>query len=1120
MVRSLFSVFLAACLGAASITVASAQSTTSGDITGTVTDPSGAVTPHATVTLTNAGTNASVTTTTSIQGYYRFSFVPSGTFNLSVSATGFQTQQVKGIVVTAGQPTVANFKLTLASASSSVIVTSTSDMLQTGNADVNTSFSTQMIQNIPNPGGDITYFAQTAPGVVMNTQSGYGNFVADGMPGTSNLFSINGSNNNDPFFGINNSGASNLMLGSNDIAEANVVNSPYSGQYGQYAGSQITYITKTGSNGLHGNAIYNWNGRELNANQFFANQAGLPTPFNNFNQWMANLQGPIRKNHTFFDVDYEGIRNVLPTASILTLVPSPQFQAATLANLALNGNAAQIPFYNQVFAIYNNAPGIGAATPAANNGGCQGFTGLPAGVPCALQFRTTPPNFNHEYVWSARVDHNFGAKDNAYIRVSRDNGLQPTFTSPFGPTFNEQSNQPQMNGQVAWTHIFSPNTVNEFKGSSNFYGAVFTPSDPAGALAALPTFLTFSGNPFTSVGAFGEPGPFFFPQGRRVFQYQILDDVSNVRGRHTFRLGFSWLHDNVTDLDFAALAGPVNGSLTTTLSDFFNGSGPATSLFQAFPSSNTQYIKMNTFGGYIADDIRVNPNLTVTLNLRIENYSNPSCDNNCFSKLASPFTGGADPAAASTPYNQLILTGQHSAYNDTQAVVWEPRAGIAWKPMKNSNTVIRTGAGIFADELPGALAESAAFNSPGLNSFIIGGGRIAPGVPGSLFTTTANANAALLTQFNSGGSFNTISAAVPGFTAPNFYSFPQRFFQPKYYKWNFEIQQGIGSKILLSANYSGMHGIRIPVADQGLNGFCPVTVCTSGFPGLPTTVPNAALGTVFQYLSGGTSNYNGLTVSAQRRLSASLNFTISYTWSHTFDDVSNGGVANEPFGILATNTSVTTLQDPHNIRGNYGQADYDVRNYVSANLVFTDLFRKAGFHKGPERLLGGWTLATNWFYRTGLPFSVVDNSALAALAPFNYSGVIFGSQIAPARGTCGDNSVNSPCFTTSQFAPAANGTPTGFGTTGRNSFFGPRFWDVDLSLTKDIRIKEHFVLSLGAQAFNLFNHANFDQPVGDLSNPLFGSIINTVGPPTSLLGSFVGAGSSPRFLEIKGMVRF
>jgi hypothetical protein len=146
-------------------------------------------------------------------------------------------------VVTAGQPTAANAQLQVASASTEVDVIEAPPVLQTENADVSTSYNTETIANLPNPGGDITSIAQTAPGVVMNTQAGYGNFVADGMPSTSNLFTINGVNNNDLFFGINNSGASNLLLGANDIDEADVINNAYSGQYGQYAGSQITYIT-------------------------------------------------------------------------------------------------------------------------------------------------------------------------------------------------------------------------------------------------------------------------------------------------------------------------------------------------------------------------------------------------------------------------------------------------------------------------------------------------------------------------------------------------------------------------------------------------------------------------------------------------------------------------------------------------------------------------------------------------------------------------------------------------------------------------------------------------------------------------------------------------------------
>jgi hypothetical protein len=635
------------------------QSITAGDVTGIVTDPSGGAVPNAAVTLIGVDTNAARKATTNAEGTYRFAFVQPGAYKIAVSASGFQTQERPGLAISAGQPTAVNVQLAIANASQTVNVVEAASALQTENADVGTTFNRETIQALPNPGGDITYIAQTAPGVVMNTQAGFGNFVADGMPGTSNLFSINGQNYNDPFFGINNSGASNLLLGSNDIEEANVINSAYSAQYGQYAGSQIAYITKSGTNQFHGDAIYQWNGRALNANQFFSNQVGAPTPFNNFNQYATGVGGPIRKNRTFFDVDYEGLRNVLPTASALTLVPSPQFQAATLSNLAGNGNADEIPFYKQIFAIYNGAAGVGAATPVAG-GGCQDFTGLAAGVPCALQFRTTPPNENREYQWSARVDHNFSDKDRGYIRVLRDNGFQPTFTSPFGPTFNIQSNQPQMSGSVSEIHTFGPNTVNQFNGSALFYAAIFVPSDTTGALAALPTFVAFSGTPFSPVGALGEPPfppGFFYPQGRRVFQYQVIDDFSHVMGKHTFRAGVSWLHDNITDLDFEALGGPIHGEIATTISDFYNGGGPSTTLTQAFPSSPEAGFVFNTFGGYVADDWKVSDRLTVSLNLRLEHYANPVCSTDCFSRLAATFTGAPDPNAASTPYNQFIDAG-------------------------------------------------------------------------------------------------------------------------------------------------------------------------------------------------------------------------------------------------------------------------------------------------------------------------------------------------------------------------------------------------------------------------------------------------------------------------------
>jgi len=1103
------------------------QSLTSGDVTGAITDPSGASIANAAVTLVNVDTTVTAKTVTNGQGTYRFAFVAPGRYTLDVKAPGFQAAKQTGIVVTAGQPTTANLRLSIATASQTVEVSESKQAVETENADVSTTYGVDTIVNLPNPGGDLTYIAQTAPGIVMNSQSGYGNFSSNGLPGTSNQFTVNGTNFTDPFLSLNNSGASNLMLGSNDLAEANVISNAYSAQYGQYAGAQVAYATKSGSNRFHGDAVYNWNGRAVNANQFFANEAGLPTPFNNFNQWQTDANGPIWKNHTFFDFDYEGVHNLLPANAVLNLIPSPQFQSATLANLAATGNGSEIPFYKQLFAVYNGATNAGGATPVPD-GGCQGFTGLAPGVPCALEFRATPGNINTEYLWSARVDQKIGNDDSAYIRLWRDRGFQPTYTSPFSPVFNDQSIQPQMSGQISETHTFGPNTVNQFNGSAWFYAAVFEPSNPAGAAAALPTFMQFSGTPFTSVGVNGEPGPFFFPQGRRVFQYQVMDDLSHTMGRHTFRVGISLLHDTMTDLDFQGGNYSVLGTVTTTIGDFFNGGGPSTSLAQSFPSANEEGMRFMTLAGYVADDWKVTDNLTASLNLRIEHYANPTCDTNCFSRLANTMTATPNPSAANLPYNQLILSGQHYAYPDTQTAIIEPRVGIAWKPLHNDQTVIRAGAGIFGDEFLGLLGEYAAFNTPGVNAFTIPGATgmpLAPGVPGGLFAATAQANQSLLSQYRSGGSFNSISAAVPSFAPPNFYNFPSFFPNPEYYKWNLQVEQAFGRNVL-TVNYSGMHGVHVPVDDAGVNAFCPPTVCVNGFAGLPTSAPNPALATVNQYLSAGVASYNGLTISMERRLSAGIEFKVNYTWSHALDDVSNGGI--QPFAApgLVTDFSVLEPQNPNNIRANYGNSDYDVQHYFSATFLVQDLFRRAGLKWGPKRVVGGWTLSSNWFFRTGLPFTVVDNTAWGTLSGYNYNGIIpygpiFATPLGSVPKSC-TNAVDTPCMTTAQFAPsvAATGVPTGFGTIGRNSVYGPHFFDADVALMKDIALTERVTFSFGVQAYNIFNHPDFDQPVNDISNPQFGSSINVVSPPTSILGSFVGAGASPRFLEIRGMVRF
>ena len=461
-----------------------AQSVTSGDIVGLVTDPSGAVLANASVTLKSQENGSMQAQSTNSRGAYRFSLLPPGRYTVSVTVAGFHKADATA-VVTIGQAATVNIALALGEATSTVEVTSDAPLLQTDNADISTSFSEIQISQTPNPGNDLSYIAQTAPGVVQNTQGGNGNFSAYGLPATSNLFTLNGQNENDPFLNLNNSGATNLLLGNNDVREATVVTNGYSGQYGTLAGANVNYVTKSGSNNFHGNALYWWNGRALNANSFFNNQNGAPRPFDNANQWAASFGGPIKKDKTFFFVDTEGLRFVLPTSTNVR-IPSPQFQAATVANLA-NASPGSVPFYNSLFSLYNNAPGGGRATPLANNLGCNGFTDANSGLgitqPCALAFTSTVGQLSTEYLITARIDQNIGNNDRMFGHFRTDHGSQATLTDAISPLFNLGSTQPQYEGQLEETHTLGANAVNQFIASGQWYSCHFQCAQSPGGVA-------------------------------------------------------------------------------------------------------------------------------------------------------------------------------------------------------------------------------------------------------------------------------------------------------------------------------------------------------------------------------------------------------------------------------------------------------------------------------------------------------------------------------------------------------------------------------------------------------------------------------------------------------------
>src|SRR6266702_1918573 len=326
-----------------------AQTTVSGGLAGIVTDPSKAVVPDADVVVRGSAKGTTQTTKTDRQGVYQFFFLSPGRYMLTVTHVGFR-DETRVVNVLLGPPVSANVSLAIARVSTNVTVSDEAPLIRAENGDVSATVGQKQISEIPNPGNDLTYIAQTTPGVVMNTETSFAVFSSLGMPGTSNLFTVDGMNQNETASNTGLTGASNLMLGQNQIQEATVVSIGYSGQFGGAAGANVNYITKSGGNDFHGNAQYYWNGRALNANNWVNNVLSAPRPFDIANQWAGSLGGPIKKGKLFFFFDSEGLRLLIPQESLVT-VPSLQLETATIANIdsKFGSNSASASLYRKMF---------------------------------------------------------------------------------------------------------------------------------------------------------------------------------------------------------------------------------------------------------------------------------------------------------------------------------------------------------------------------------------------------------------------------------------------------------------------------------------------------------------------------------------------------------------------------------------------------------------------------------------------------------------------------------------------------------------------------------------------------------------------------------------------------
>jgi hypothetical protein len=1085
---------------AAGINPLAAQTIVTGDLAGTVTDPSSAGIGNATITAKSDATGETHTATTNLRGEFRIPLLRPGAYTITVAAKGFEAATGKA-TVNLGQVVTVSFQLGLAAQSTQLEVKGEVSLMQTEDANMATTFDSQALANLPTPGNDITSYAFTAPGATVSTGGGYGNFSMFGLPGVANLFTVNGTDYMDPYLNLNNSGASNLTLGANEIQQAAVVMNGYTGQYGRQAGAQVNYVTKSGTNGFHGNAAWYYNGRVMNANDWFNNATGTDRPFSVSNQWAASAGGRIIKDKLFFFADTEGLRYVLPGGGPV-YIPTPAFSSFVLNNLQSVSPAA-VPFYTNAFNLYAGSSGAPRAVPVTRaldpTLGCGDFVGGGFGTaqPCASTFRSTVNNLNTEWLLTARGDWNPTDKDRVYLRYNMDRGVQATGTDPINPAFNANSVQPQYGGQLGYTRVVSPTMVNQLLLSASYYSAIFGPPNIAASLQTFPTTWTFNDGLFSNMGGDNN----VYPQGRKVRQHQLLDDYSITHNNHTFKFGVNFRRNWVNSFAF----GPGTSGLFTfnSMTDFVNGalsSAGGSTFSQSFTTIGAEQVKMYSLGFYAQDEWKVTPKLALTLTLRMDRNSNIGCEANCFNQLLQPFA--QINHSPSIPYNQTIHTGLDQAFPEIQAIVPEPRVGVAYSI--TSSTVIRGGFGIFSDLYQGLIADRFIVNSPSVAAFTTTSGLVATNSPVSAFSVVANSANAFLNGFANGATLAQLQASVPlGFTPPNFNTVANKFYNPKYYEWNFEVQQGIGKSAALSVNYVGNHGYQ--ELNQTLLGNA---FARNGFAGLPTAAPDPRFGQIRELSNQGWSNYDGLVTALRWRWRSQFSGVFSYTWGHALDTCSNSCL--EPFNALSAPSNRYQLS-PFNLRFlNYSNADYDVRHTVSGNFVYTTPTR---FHSAwMNRLLGNWTFADTLLFHSGYPFSIVNSSVRSGQIS-NATGLASANVLATFLGTgfpdC--TTPNVTCYTRTQFLPA--NLQRDWGNVPRNSFRGPNYFDTDLSVNKAIPFTERYQLIVGANFFNILNHPNFDLPPNNLASGAFGVIQNTVSAPTSAYGSFQGSAVSGRVIQ-------
>jgi len=1067
----------AAVLALAAVSFAAAldgQVNATGTFTGLVTDPAGNAVVKARIQLTDQQTGISSTRFTGPDGYYIFPLVKPAIYSIEAGAPGLAVVSRGDLVLQIQEVIQQDFQLQVAGAQQEIIVTGAAPLLNTETTEVGNVISERTAQQLPLNGRNFSQLALLVPGTNPGpvggirtqgsgneTQRAGAEVIADGSRGSFNLFLIDGLDDRDQSVGT-----IKVFPNLESIEEFKVQVGNYDAVFAS-GGAVVNVITRSGTNQIHGSAFEFLRNSDLDARQFF----DAARPQFQQNQFGAAIGGPIRKNKTFFFGDYQGLRVHTAPTSILS-EPTAAMRGGDLSAYpaVIYDPTTYNPATNTRMPFPDNTIPAKEIDPVARN--LLSILPLPNLPGVANNLRINPLEVNVQDQLDVRGDQVFSERDAMFARytwgradvtypstpVMVNGAINPLAFAQGSALAGSLKLNHAPSQQATWQeiHQFTPNITNQLAlGYTRFFLRVSNLEQGTNLAQQLGLNGADTGKNASAMASLtisGESGysssnlPEAVPQNT----WQVSDTTSYTRGPHDLRFGISAIQNRFGFFQLSAPSGSLSftGAYTNNpassagtgagFADFLLGL-PVSSAKSAFPQG-TPYLRYSEYGAFVQDEWRATGRLTVNAGLRYD----------LFTPVSERYNRQSDFLLGS---GALVLAGQNGISSSILGLRkhdFSPRLGLAYR--LGRKTVIRSAYGLFY------------FNEQGTG----GSTRLFINYPfAAQFTVSCSATVPCLST--STGIPETLSAN----NLPTAVYQPGSNLTPNMQQWNTTLERQVGAALVLRAAYVGSHG-------NHLNLNINENVATPGPGPVAPRQPYPSYGTISAWEPRGLSNYDGLQLSAEQRYHAGISFLAAYTWSKSLDE---GGGGNSSTGDPRIN-----IQNPRDVRADYGLSDFDYRQRFTLNLIYEPPFGRgrrylSNANRFADAFVGGWQMTSIVTAQSGAPFSVSLANPTANTGTFTRPNRVCNGNLPADKRTIREW-FDIGCF--------VNPVLYTFGNAGRDILTGPGLFAWDLGADKDFRLKEKAGLQFRSEFFNVLNRANFGLPSGSIGSTAAGTIATVI----------------------------